>query len=117
MYIGSQRIKSFVDTGNSVKDNISNLDVIFINCKYYNKLKEEGVLNKKIYINIKTLTGYENVDGYVVRNVSFYSNDKYVATVKRIIVSFTLQEMQNDEKYSALIGYNTYVEKLKGVTI
>lgn len=117
MYIGNQKIKSFVDTGSNVKDNITGLDVIFISNKYFDELKNSNYLEKVTYIDIKTVTQKQKVKGYIVENIAFYQNNKYVATIKKIIISFTLQEMENTEKYSALIGYNTYVEDLKGVTI
>lgn len=117
MYIGNQKIKSFVDTGSNVKDNITGLDVIFISNNYYERICKTGILDKKIDIDIKTVIGKQKVKGYIVENVEFYQNNKYVATIKKIVVSFTEQEMQETEKYSALIGYNTYVEDLKGVTI
>lgn len=117
MYIGNQKIRSFVDTGNNVKDNITNLDVIFIDYKYYDVLKEMNILNNETEINIQTVTGNKKVKGFIVKNIKFYHDNKHVATIKKIIVSFTLQEMKNTEKYSALIGYNIYVENLKGVTI
>lgn len=116
MYIGNQEIKSFIDTGSDVKDNVTGLDVIFINNKYYSELEKAKILNKEKEIVIQTVTGRNKVKGYVVENITFYHNNKYVATIGKIIISFTLQEMTT-EKYSALIGYNTYIENLKGVTI
>ncbi|MDO4282203.1 MAG: sigma-E processing peptidase SpoIIGA [Clostridia bacterium] len=117
MYIGNQKIKSFVDTGSNVKDNITGLDVIFINCKYYEEIKKSNILNKETYIDIQTVAGKQKVKGYIVENIDFFQNNKRVAKIKKIVISFTLQEMENAEKYSALIGYNTYIENLKGVTI
>lgn len=117
MYIGNQKIKSFVDTGSNVKDSITHLDVIFISNYYYEKIKEIGMLKEPIDINIKTVIGRQKVKGYIVENISFYKQQKYITTVKKIIISFTLQEIETTEKYSALIGYNTYMENLKGVTI
>ena len=112
--IGGQEITSFVDTGNSVKDIINNLDVLFIDSKY----KEELVyyLNslKKVDLYINTINNNSVKEGYVFHNICIYKNKKYINCIKKIIVCF-VEDVFDDKEYSALLGYNTYIENLKGV--
>lgn len=109
-------IKAFVDTGNSVHDYIKNLDVIFIEEKYKKQLKESGLINKKEILNIKTISGEKNFDGYIVENVEFRKDKKIVCTLKEVVFVFVNKNLKIGE-YSALISYETYVEKLKGVVL
>jgi len=117
IYINNLKIKGFIDTGNSVCDQITKLNVIFISQNLRDQFEKIGILNHDINIGIKTVTGNEILKGYVVQDVKIYHHNKHITTIKKIIISFTLQEIEPTEKYSALIGYNTYVENLKGVTI
>lgn len=109
-------IKAFVDTGNNVHDFIKNLDVIFVEEKYKNKLKEKSLINKKEKLNIKTISGDEYVEGYIVENVEIRKNKKNICVLKKVVLVFVDRELKNGE-YNALISYETYIEKLKGVAL
>ena len=65
-------------------------------------------------LNINTLNEKSNEDGYIIDNVIFYKNNKeYI--VNKIIICFATNNLSKKE-YSALIGYNTYINNLKGVS-
>lgn len=113
--ISGQEIIGFVDTGNSVKDLVTNLDVIFIDSIYKEKLKSYIDEKKKITINFNTINNNSLELGYIFNNVYFYKNEKLVGIMRRIIICFVNDSLAN-KKYSALIGYNTYINNLKGVT-
>ena len=53
------------------------------------------------------------IDGYIFKNVEIYREDKYVATIEKIIISFEFNN--SHEKYSGIIGYETYLKYLEGV--
>ena len=114
--VSDVKILAFVDTGNNVHDFIKNMDVIFVEEIYKNELKEKCLLNKKELLNIKTISGEENVEGYVIDNVEVSKKNKKVCTLKKVFLVFTSSSLQKGE-YSALISYETYVEKLKGVVL
>lgn len=109
-------IKAFVDTGNNVHDFIKNLDVIFVEEKYKNELKEKSLINKKEKLNIKTISGDEYVEGYIVENVEIRKKNKNICVLKKVVLVFVDRELKNGE-YNALISYETYIEKLKGVAL
>ncbi len=113
--IKGQEIIGFVDTGHNVKDVVTNLDVIFINKEYKEKLKSIIDEKKKIFININTVNNNTEEEGYIVKDIYFYKDNKMIGRIKRIVICFVNNSLTN-KKYSALIGYNTYVEKIKGVT-
>ena len=106
-------IPVFVDTGNSVKDVISNLDVIFINSNYKDKIINFENTKRKILVS--SVNNVSFVEGYVINNVSIYKEHKKVATIKKIIVSFDFNNTQ--EKYSGILGYEIYLKYLEGVSI
>jgi hypothetical protein len=113
--IEGQEINSFVDTGNMVKNLEYNLDVIFLDKKWYSVLNEKSVLVKKVETNINSITGRSVIPGYIVKNIKVYKNKKLIKVIKKIIISFSEQSINIYGKYSALIGYNTYLENLEGV--
>ncbi len=115
--INDQEIQCYVDTGNLVHENIYNLDVIFIDYKWFGVLELLGALENKIDIQINTVSDNSKVFGYIVKNVEVYKNKKYICKLNKIIFSFSNQRINIDNKYSALIGYDLYLEKLKGVIL
>lgn len=115
--IKDQEIECYIDTGNLVHEYVHNLDVIFIDYKWFGILELLGVLDKKIDVSINTVNENGKVFGYIVKNVDVYKNKKYICKLNKIIFSFSNQRINIDNKYSALIGYNLYVEKLKGVIL
>lgn len=110
-------IKAFVDTGNSIKDPVTSLNVIFISenlkQKVINKLKQY----KKINIDVLTINGIDTKEGYIVKDVIIYKENKQISKIDKIILSFTLNNSNTPEKYSAIIGYETYLENLEGVKL
>lgn len=115
--IKGQEIIAFVDTGNSVYDYINNLDVIFIDIKFFDILKNLGVLNKKTNIVVRTIASEDYITGYIVNNVDIYKNNDKICNLKKIVFCFSNQVININNKYNALIGYNLYLENLKGVTL
>lgn len=109
--INNVEINSFVDTGNTVKDPISNLNVIFLN----NELKDKINLNEynKVEIEVLTVNGNNIKEGYIVKNVLVIKDGKKIANIPEIILCFSLIG-NTPEKYSAIIGYDTYLENLNG---
>ncbi len=115
--INGVQLEAFVDTGNQAYDYFNGLDVIFISKSKYNSINQNHFLKQESKLKIKTVSGEQEIIGYVAKNIKVYHSNTFVTVLDKIILSFTLQEIKTTEKYSALIGYNTYIEKLKGVTI
>ena len=107
-------IPVFVDTGNTVKDTLSNLDVIFLSKKYMKDILKKNSLKKK-NILICSINNIGFVEGFVVKNLEIYKENKKVAEIEKIIVSFEFNNTQ--EKYSGIIGYETYLKYLEGVKL
>lgn len=112
-----EKIDCYIDTGNLVREYSKNLDVIFLDFKWFGILELLGVLNNKIDLNINTVNKNESIFGYIVKDINIYKSGRYVCKLNKIIFSFSSQRINIDNKYSGLIGYNLYVENLKGVTI
>lgn len=115
--IKGQEINCFVDTGNMVKNFEHNLDIIFLDKKWYKILNKKNVIKYKVDTHIHSIIGDSVIPGYIVENIDVYKNNKKVCTIKKIIISFSEQTINIYEKYSGLIGYNTYLEKLEGVKL
>lgn len=109
-------INSFIDTGNNVYDYVNNLDVIFIENDYLKIFFENNLLNKNVNLNINTITGNETCRGYVVNNIKVIKNKKKICELKKVVFVFVNKNFNNND-YKALIGYNTYIDKLKGVSL
>ena len=115
--INGNKISAFVDTGNSVKDPITSLDVIFLKENLEDEIISKNLNLKKIYINVSTVNGSKIKTGYIIKNIIIYKGKRKIALIDKIILSFSLDNSNTPEKYSAIIGYNTYLEKLKGVIL
>ena len=111
--IKGQEIIAFVDTGNNVKDLLTNLNVIFVDEKYKEKIIDG---NKEVIIGFNTIAESGNLQGYIVKDIEVYKNKEKVGTIKKIIMCFVKNSLDKKE-YSALIGYDTYIENLKGVRL
>ena len=109
--INDVKIKSFIDTGNTVKDPISSLNVIFLNKNLKNSLNLD--VNKKIAFNVSTVSGNDIKEGYIVKNVKVIKDGREIAKIPKIILCFSLTS-NTPEKYSAIIGYDTYLENISG---
>lgn len=115
--ISSIEIPCFVDTGCSVYDYVNNLDVIFLDRKWYDILLKEGILNKKTNIVIRTVVAEDFITGYIVDNVKVFKKKDNICTLKKIVISFPNQTIYTLDKCTGLIGYNLYMEKLRGVIL
>ena len=115
--INGQEIYCFVDTGNMVKNFEHNLDIIFLDKKWYEILKQKGVLNYIVDTHIHSIIGDSIIPGYIIKNIEVYKNRKKIKVIDKIIISFSNQSINIFNKYSGLIGYNTYLEKLEGVEL
>ena len=78
----------FVDTGNNVKDLVGNNDVLFVESKYYEKLYNNKLLLKTTYIDINTVTGKENVKGYLLNNIVIKKNKQKLCQLKNVLFIF-----------------------------
>lgn len=110
-------ISALVDTGNNVYDYINNKDVIFIEEEYKRKLEKLNLLETNLNINIKTITGKKNQKVYILNNVKIIKNKKEIYEFKELEVIFIEKELNQNGEYKALISYDTYLEKLKGVIL
>ena len=115
--IKNQEINCYVDTGNLVYNLEHNLDVIFLDYNWYGIFELLDILNTKIDLKIKTVNGNEKLYGYIVKGVEVYKENRYICKLDKIIFSFSNQRININNKYSGLIGYNLYVEKLEGVKL
>ena len=115
--INGNKINAFVDTGNSAKDILTSLNVIFLKENLKNKIVVQNSNLKKTYINITTVNGTDLKEAYITKDVIVYKGKKQIAKLDKIILSFTLNDSNTPEKYSALIGYDTYLDKLEGVIL
>lgn len=115
--IKGQEIKCYVDTGNLVRNNEYNLDVIFLDKKWYKILDNKNILKNKIETNIHTVFGNNVIPGYIVNNINVYKKNKKVGCIKSVIISFSNQKINIYGEYSGLIGYNTYIENLEGAIL
>ena len=111
--IDNEIVPVFIDTGNSVKDVFLDLDVVFLSSALKNKLLDSNKKQKKRNLVISSINNESFVDGYIFENVEVYKEDKYVATIEKIIISFKFNNTH--EKYSGIIGYETYLKYLEGV--
>jgi len=112
--INGKKIEGFVDTGNTVKDIVTSLSVIFIDSS------KKYIINEnleEIYFDVITVNGKDRKAGYIAKDIIVYKGKKYVTKLDKIILSFSLNSSNTPEKYSAIIGYNTYIEKLEGVKL
>lgn len=112
-----QEIVAFVDTGNNVYDYTNNLDVIFVDMKFFDNLKKLNVLKNRTNIIVRTIASEDYITGYIVEDVEVYQNSKKVCNLKKVVFCFSNQTINLNNKYNALIGYNLYLENLKGVTL
>ena len=112
--INGQEIFGFVDTGNNVKDITTGLNVLFVDMEYKEKLKNILDERRKREIYTNTVNANSHEDGYIIKDVEVYKENKRIGKIKRIVICFVNLNISN-KKYSALIGYNTYIENLKGV--
>ena len=115
--INDRKINAFVDTGNSVKDPITSLDVIFLKKELEKEILTNNINYKKTYINVSTVNGSQIKVGYIIKNIKLYKEEREIAIIDKIILSFSLDNSNTPEKYSAILGYDTYLENLKGVIL
>jgi hypothetical protein len=112
--------KVFVDTGNNVRDPISNLDVIILNSKAFLIKAQNNLLeNKKreiVVLDVLTANGSSKIKGYIFNDISIKKGGIEKITLRKAIIVFVDEKINNDE-YEGIISYNTYLEKLEGATI
>ena len=112
--------KVFVDTGNSLKDPFSNLDVIVLNSKAYKrkykKITLDSIKKEVTTLDVLTATGKSKIKGYIFSNVSIKKGGIEKVLLKKAIIVFIDEEINNNQ-YDGIISYNTYLEKLEGVII
>ena len=115
--INGIKVNAFVDTGNSIRDPITSLDVIFLKDNLKDKIIIPNIENEKITISVTTVNGDDTKEAYIIKNIIVYKGKKEIGKIDKIILSFSLNNSNTPEKYSAILGYNTYLEKLEGVKL
>ena len=111
LLIDNVQIDVFVDTGNNVKEPITNLNVIFLNEKLKSKLRLNNY--KQMYVEVMTVNGIDKKQGYIATNVIVMKNGKTITKIPKVILCFSLIS-NTPEKYSGIIGYDTYLENING---
>lgn len=114
--IGGYEILSFVDTGHNVKDYINNLDVIFVDKCLFRALSDKEILKNKVNLSFNTVEKECTQEGYIVKDVKF-EKEHTAYIIEKAVVVFTQSNLKNSLNYKAIIGYDTYLDKLKGVTL
>ncbi len=109
--INNEKINVFVDSGNLVKDPLTNLNVIFLDNKYSNLIND----NAKIDFCINSINGQSELFGYIFKDIGVYKKEVKIGKIDKIIISFTFK--QQGDKYSGIVGYDTYLECFKGVEL
>lgn len=108
---------AFIDTGNNIKYLNTNIDVILIDKKFIEEFQKYFEDNSvKVEIPIMTLNKEENLKGYIVSKVEIKKGAN-VCILKKAIIAFTDKTLSKSNMYQALIGYDTYVDKLQGVIL
>jgi len=80
-------------------------------------LKSKIITNQeKVNFEINTINGKSKKEGFIIENVVVKKDSQIITTIEKIIFSFELNGRVN-EKYSAIIGYDTYIDDLKGVIL
>ena len=115
--IGDIKIQGFVDTGNNVYDYVNKLDVVFLEKQFEYELFKNNLLHEKVKLNINTITGRDEVEGYIVKNIMINKNEYNICILKKLILIFVDKKIDNNNEYKALISYDTYIDKLKGVEL
>lgn len=111
LVVDDVEINSFIDTGNNVKDPITSLNVIFLDKKLMQKIKTDKL--NITYFKVNTINGTDIKEGYIVTNVKVKKDEKEIAIIPKIILCFSMN-YNTSEKYSAIIGYDTYLENIDG---
>lgn len=104
-------IDGFIDTGNTVKD-LHGLNVIFIKSNFKDEILKDISNYSLTYVDILTLNGSNTERGYVVKNVKLIY-DNSIITIPMVVLCFSLNS-NTPEKYSAIIGYDIYLDNFCG---
>ncbi len=106
----------FLDTGNMLKDPIGLYDVLIIDENDYARKIKCCLIEplEVISINCNTIAGREELKGYLLKDIEIYKEGFKKVVLKKCIVLFTDTNIEGG-KYSGIIGYDTFVNKLGGV--
>lgn len=115
--INGMKINAFVDTGNTIEDPVTSLNVIFIKESLREKIINFKSEQNKTFISVSTINGNDYKEAYIVKDIIVYKEQKVIGKIDKIILSFSLNDSNTPEKYSAILGYNTYLEQLEGVIL
>lgn len=109
-------IKAFVDTGNSLKDIVNNLDIFIIqNTDNFNQSMVKDFEKTKVDLN--TVNAKCSLDGYIAKNIQIFKNSERILNLKKAILVFVDNKLSSKSEYFSLISYDTYIEKLQGVSL
>lgn len=117
LLIDGQEIPCFIDTGSNVYDFVNNLDVIFLDKMWYEVLLDKRLLKETTNIAIRTVATEDFITGYILKDVQITKRKKTICNLKRVVVSFPPQTINILGRCSGIIGYNLYIEKMKGVIL
>lgn len=113
--VNNFEFNAFVDTGNNVKDINNNLDVIFVSDELKGKILNNYSADITD-IEINTATSKEKFTGYIFENAKI-STSSVKVELKKVVIVFIEKNLFIGKKYSGLISYDTYIEKLEGATL
>ncbi len=108
--------KALLDTGNSLKYGINELDVLVIENSLKERIDENVEDKKKITVNISTANGKSLKNGYIIENVLIQKKDTCFL-LKKVAVIFVEEKLSSDNSFQSLISLNTYLENLQGVEL
>lgn len=110
------KINAFVDTGNSLKDSINNMDIFII--QNTNQINQDDLKNNQtISVEFNTVNSNCKLKGYIVKNIQINKNYTKVAYINKAILVFVADKLSGNSEYSSLISYETYMDKIQGVLL
>jgi stage II sporulation protein GA (sporulation sigma-E factor processing peptidase) len=94
-------LKGFLDTGNALKEPITNLPCILIDKEYLEKfnLKEK----EKFYINYKTIGNYGDIEGFIFEKVRIKKGKESWIEIKAIICKSEVK-LSKENEFNALLS-------------
>ena len=109
--IDEVKINGFIDTGNIVKD-LHGFNVIFVKDNLKDLILNNICKYSLTYVDVLTVNGSSKERGYVVSNVELISGNNIIK-IPKVVLCFNLSG-NTPEKYSAIIGYDIYLDSFCG---
>ncbi|MNP29415.1 hypothetical protein D3C76_1224400 [compost metagenome] len=74
-------------------------------------------MNRVVQIPMHTINQDCTLEGYIFKNIIIEKKGELVVNLKEAIIVPINTKLSRDNLYSSLISYDTYIEKLQGVTL